>query len=172
MRKRTLFIEVALLTIIGGAFLNSAQKFMSESDNKSNSSQNIDIKKADYSFAKPVSKEESTNFFQYKTKCLLKGESVTTTAPRIRITGELCGIPKFKRNPSSLMSNTLNKDKNNFKIMNESTNYNATVFSDLSKKTFSSDFIPLETGTNKISMLFEYENGTKIPIEVTVVRKK
>lgn len=170
MKKRTIIIEIAIIGIIGGVFLNSATKFMSESDPTPNQ-QNVDTKKSEYSFAKPISKEDSNSFFQYKTLCLQKGEQVNTDAPRIRITGSFCGYNFQKRKPSNL-TNQSKSDNMNFKIYNESTNYNATVFSDIQKKTFSTDFIPLELGTNKISMMFEYENGTKSPVELTVFRKK
>ena len=171
MKKRTLITEIAIIGVIGVVFFNSARKFLTESDVQKPVDQKIDRRTAEYPFAKPVEKDDSTGFFQYKTNCEHKGETVTTYAPRVRITGHYCGYIKNKRKPSSI-PNDSNQGKSGFKIFNESSNYTATVFSDESRKTFSTDFIPLEQGINKITMNFAYNDGNTYPVEVTVIRKK
>ncbi len=109
---------------------------------------------------------EQTGYIPYRTQCKTSGESLQTSAPRIRIVGTPCGL----RAPASVPS-PASAPLTQSRVENSTTRYVATVFNDPVTREFSTDFIPLDTGTNRIRLEFKYGNGSTHPATLTVVRK-
>lgn len=84
----------------------------------------------------------------------------TTQASKIRLVGTLCGIPE------GTASQGLKTE-----IANESNRANATVFTDLSQKRYSTDYIQLNKGENAISVKITYPNGKTSSQSVRVNRE-
>lgn len=111
----------------------------------------------------------STGFVPYETKCQSSGEVFETSAAKMRILGPFCG--STGRNLAGDNGAKGNTEVADYRIENSTTHYTATVFSDFSAGKFSTDFIPLEPGPNKVVMEFRYKNGKVFPVELTVIRK-
>lgn len=81
-----------------------------------------------------------------------------TDAPKVSITGPLCGLSKnFKLERTE--------------VINRTTNKTATVITDPTKGMFSTDFIQLNAGRNQISVRFIYKDGKELSRQLIVLRK-
>lgn len=80
-----------------------------------------------------------------------------TTASKVRLSGLICGksIEKLK---SLQISNTTNQ-------------FNATVFTDIDEKKFSTDYIPLNLGRNEFHLEFTYSDQKNLT-QVVLLDKK
>lgn len=116
----------------------------------------------------PASPEVS-GLTPYETKCQ-PTEVFETGASKVRVLGPLCGMSG--RQPGSSPSGAASEPgPTEHRIENATTRYVATVFSEKGSGRFSTDFIPLELGANRILMQFSYKGGRIVPIELTVLRK-
>jgi hypothetical protein len=87
-------------------------------------------------------------FSQVELKCDA-GNLQDTAAQKVRISGALCGLEQTTEKATIVKS----------QITNTSTRYTATVFTDLSRGKFSTDYIPLIAGTNTLHVEFVYPDG-------------
>ncbi|MBI3542714.1 MAG: hypothetical protein HY075_05500 [Deltaproteobacteria bacterium] len=94
------------------------------------------------------------------------GEVFETSAAKIRILGPFCGNPG--RQVASADAETSLVE---YKIENVTSHYVATVFSDHGSGKFSTDFIPLEPGPNRVLMEFKYKGGKVYPVDLTIIKK-
>ncbi len=81
-----------------------------------------------------------------------------TTAPRLRLTGPLCGGTAQVPMKAAAITNTTN-------------HYTATVFNDADAGKFSTEYIPLTAGDNIIRVDFIGQDGKSETRTVTVNRK-
>lgn len=84
----------------------------------------------------------------------------STQASKIRLVGSLCGITEGSG------SKGLKTE-----ITNESNRANATVFTDLSQKRFSTDYMQLNKGENAISVRITYPDGKTVQQSIRVNRE-
>jgi len=87
-----------------------------------------------------------------------ESQSFATQANKIRLTGTLCGI-----NNSG--------DDNNLKkttLKNSTTTYEATVFASPSNSKFSTEYIQLNQGENKLHLEFLYSDGNRFSQDLTI----
>ena len=99
----------------------------------------------------------------YETKCKVSGETHDTTSNKLRIVGPFCGTIRGIAANHALISD--------IQIENTTNHYVATVFIDRDSMKFSTDFIPLDQGINKISMAFHYKSGKVVPVGIDVTKK-
>jgi hypothetical protein len=82
----------------------------------------------------------------FSLDCSAKGRAIRTASQKIRIIGKACGA--VVRSPASASKeSTANQ---NVSVINETTQYSATVFWDDAGIEYSTDFIPLHPGKNTI----------------------
>ena len=87
---------------------------------------------------------------QFEVDCH-KGLESSTQANRARIQGELCGLQVPSDGAKLTSAN----------ITNLSNQFTATVFAQNDSRRFSTDYIPLKAGENKIRVEFAYSGGMK-----------
>jgi hypothetical protein len=87
-----------------------------------------------------------------------KPTGTETTAPRLRLTGPLCGGTPQVPMKAAAITNTTN-------------HYTATVFNDADTAKFSTEYIPLTNGDNVIRVDFIGQDGKSQTRTVTVSRK-
>jgi hypothetical protein len=104
----------------------------------------------------------SQSFLNFDIKCE-GGNTKETTATKVRLTGNLCGM---LTGISQDVGNQLMKSA----ILNQANKFNATVFTDVSAGKFSTDYIPLNSGENPIKIEFTYKNGKVFTQEFNVSR--
>lgn len=159
-------METGIFTVVSLIFLNSVYnlftdgKIMGEKERQpmvALASRNIDVRQ-------PASTTEAavSGFVPYETKCPLTNEVFETTGTKVRITGPYCDAAS--RRVASLQAIDT-------RIENVSSRYIATVFNDRSSHRFSTDFIPLESGVNKILIQFLPKGGKAHASQLTIVRK-
>lgn len=176
-------IEMGIFTVISLIFFNSVYQLFSDGKFSGEvARQTIEVKPSGRSLASKstesgpnVSIENiatSGSSSPYETLCKPSGELLETQAAKIRIVGPFCGHPTHLAQPkTNTETETIDSDAN-LKIENSRNKFAATVFSDFENGKFSTDFIPVEVGTNKIIMEFQYKKSRKVfPVEVIVVRK-
>jgi len=84
------------------------------------------------------------------------------TTTKLRLAGPLCGV-ESPAESSTLMEATITNQANQFK---------ATVFPDVNTGRYSTDYIPLNTGENKIQVEFRYKSGgQKFSQNITIMRR-
>ena len=76
----------------------------------------------------------------------------TTDAAKIRLSGPLCGIGV--KTPQDAKPKLLKAE-----VVNRTTNTAATVFTNATDGSFSTDFIPLNPGRNQIQLKWIYQGG-------------
>jgi hypothetical protein len=81
-----------------------------------------------------------------------------TTAPRLRLTGSLCGGTTQAPVKAAAITNTTN-------------HYAATVFNEAATSKFSTEYIPLANGDNVIRVDFMRQDGKSETRTVTVTRR-
>ncbi len=104
----------------------------------------------------------SPSFLNLDIKCEAPSNK-ETTATKVRLTGNLCGIATSDSKDSS---NQMLKAA----ILNQANKFNATVFTDFNAGKFSTDYIPLNSGENPIKVEFSFRNGKVFTQEFNVVR--
>lgn len=76
-----------------------------------------------------------------------------TQATKVRLKGPLCGLSPIL---SQLQEEVLIVKAT---VTNRTNHYESAVFSDLSNQTFSTEYIPLNSGKNEIHLEFAYTNN-------------
>lgn len=188
MKNRLKAVEMSIFAVVSLVFLNSVYslftdgKFLEESARRPIAVKEHvpSVQKAEPPEARSVAAEsgkkadEASGFVPYETQCNPAGERFETSAAKVRILGPFCG------STSRVPAAAPNKDSSgaapgtsliDYKVENVTSRYSATVFSDYSTGKFSTDFIPLERGANKVVMEFRYKSGKAYPVELTIVRK-
>jgi len=92
--------------------------------------------------------------------CDLAGEQ-QIVAGKVRITGPFC-----KGSGSSSAEAPLKTT-----LVNEANQFSATVFTDSSAGRFSTDYIPLNVGSNPIHVEFQYSNGSAVKKTFVLLKK-
>ncbi|MEW6057535.1 MAG: hypothetical protein AB1540_13060 [Bdellovibrionota bacterium] len=177
MKPRFSGAEISIFCVVSLIFLNSVFQLFTDG-RFSNEPGRLPIALEKPDSRTPAQSQQAPaanidNFVPYETKCTSTGEFFQTNAAKIRIAGSLCGAPIDNRQVSSASgaSEPAPAGFSEAKIENKSTNFNATVFHDQVGGKFSTDFIPLEQGKNRIELLFKYKNGKKFPFQLIVERK-
>lgn len=106
----------------------------------------------------PAARAQST-FKSLEVRCETNSES-ETTAQKVRLAGPLCGADA-QGGVGQLLKTTVTNSANRFA---------ATVFLDTSGGRFSTDYIPLNTGKNPISLEFVYRGGKTVTEQWTLTR--
>ncbi len=114
--------------------------------------------------ANPVSETRapastSQSFLNVDFNCQTQKE-MTTSAPRIRLTGPLCG--SSDSTGTQLIKTVIHNDANKF---------TATVFTDVNSGRFSTDYIPLNSEKNPIRVEFLYKGGKTVTNDFVVTRQ-
>lgn len=111
-----------------------------------------------------VSSPPSTpTFANMEVNCGANAQA-TTSADRVRLTGTLCGAQTGAasgRSPASMLRT---------EILNQTNRAQATVFTDPGSGKFSTDFIPLAAGVNRIELRFVYPGGRTVMEQFNVLR--
>jgi hypothetical protein len=102
----------------------------------------------------------SDSMRSFDFQCDLAGEK-DIMAGKVRISGPFC--KGTGTNPQELPLKTT--------LFNEATQFTATVFMDSSAGKFSTDYIPLNIGSNPIQIEFRYANGNSVK-KAFVLNKK
>lgn len=168
-------VEMAIFAIVSLIFLNSAYSLFMDGRFGSDPAKPSLAAKGEPTpnLQKDYRSEPNStlsSFIPYETKCQATGEVFETTAAKVRILGPLCGAvgrQLASDSPSGRTENILT----DYRIENITSRYVATVFSDSTNGKFSTDFIPLESGTNKILMEFRYKGGKVFPVELKIIKK-
>lgn len=184
-RNRLRSIEVGIFTVVSLVFLNSVYHLFTDGRFLTNQSPRPLVASSQTSNneargPKPASVAEhasqttkqSQELIPYEIGCLSEGESFETAAAKVRVTGPFCGSAS-RELASDRIESQVAKGVTPYqlKIHNQTNNYAATVLNDLQSGTFSTDFIPLERGTNKVSMEFFYRNKKPHTYGLSVIRK-
>lgn len=82
-----------------------------------------------------------------------------TQAQRIKLVGSLCGVSSGK---------DASKEIKKTQVTNLATAYEATVFTDETRATFSTDYIELNLGKNPIRVEFLFQDGKKVVQEISI----
>lgn len=171
MRNKFTAVEMGIFAVVSLIFMNSVYHLFMDgrlSGNERRPLAGTPVRSV------PVTKTKMDDLAVYETRCVLQGESYETSASRIRILGPLCGAPN--RSPASVngtASATSSKPDPGLvssTVENATTRFAATVFTDHGTSDFSTDFIPLEKGRNRIVMQFRYKTGKIQPIELYINR--
>lgn len=87
-------------------------------------------------------------------------KETTTSASKVRLSGELCGSGKAKDGPKLLKA----------QVVNQSSKDAATVFSDTENHKFSTDYIHLIAGRNAIHIEFTYKDGKSAAQDIVIMK--
>lgn len=87
-----------------------------------------------------------------------------TTASKVRIVGPICSPDSDSVEDSS----TSSQKWSNAVVKNQRNSFQATLFPDFTHGKFSTDYIPLEEGENKLKLEFTYPNESTIQSELTL----
>ena len=179
MKNRFKAVEMGIFAVVSLIFLNSVYnlftdgKFIGDNDRQALSQPKpavlpIGEKAGD---GRQISSEGISGFVPYETRCQTSGEVFETKAAKVRILGPFCGASGRQLAGASAGDTKAEAALTDYKIENVTSHYTATVFSDHASGKFSTDFIPLEPGENKVIMEFKYRNGKVFPVELTIIRK-
>jgi hypothetical protein len=97
---------------------------------------------------------------QFDFRCDLSGEQ-SIEAGKVRLSGPFCSGTGGISADSPIKT----------AILNEANQFTATVFMDGSTGRFSTDYIPLTSGSNPIAVEFRYANGASVKKSFTLLKK-
>lgn len=155
-------VEFAILGVVGLVLVNSVYHLVSASPDVVSTAQNT------RTIASTRVGEQAES---YETKCREMGEIFVTTASRIRITGPYC---HSQRAEQALDGRSIASTQEPLALdaSNLSSAYSATVFKDNVTQRFSTDFIPVLVGSNKIRVNFQYPASKTFQLDVNIERKE
>lgn len=178
MKGKLNALEMAIFSAVCLVFLNSVYRLFMDGRLMGDPSRTPVAKQETVTQTKS---EPVAGFVPYETKCQPSGEIFETSATKVRILGPFCGAAvnnpgrQIAATDDEVASTTAAKPLTlqllEYKIENTTNHYVATVFSDPGSGKFSTDFVPLESGSNKLVMEFKYKGGRVFPVELTVIRK-
>jgi hypothetical protein len=161
LKFRTNPIEILILSVIGLIFFNSVYNLFY-------GQQSVKITAADYSAGVATSSGRAIEgrgpasivasmpgYANVDVRCENDGEH-GTSANKVRLAGELCGVQ------SLIDGNELSSAT----VVNEANKFTATVFSH--GGSYSTDYIPLNSGKNPIRVEFVYRGGKKHSQDIVV----
>ncbi|MCC7441655.1 MAG: hypothetical protein IT285_08480 [Bdellovibrionales bacterium] len=85
---------------------------------------------------------------------------IPTSAERVRLSGGLCGLPTGSGSEGLIKT----------EIVNQTNRTAATVFTDVTAGKFSTDFIPLNPGLNRLELKFVHQGGKTVVERVQIMR--
>jgi hypothetical protein len=168
MKHRFKSLEIGIFSVVSLVFLNSVYGFLSNGHF-------LGIRRL-ASSPKPVLNRsvssELESFTQYETTCHPAGEVLRTQAAKIRVVGAYCGASSVRQVASvpAAAGAAPPVEPLDYRVENASTHYLATVFTDHEAQRFSTDFIPLNPGSNKILMDFKYRSGKTHTVVIEFIR--
>lgn len=143
-------IELAVTAAIGGVFLYSLMQLIYSDSTAATSSALVAMKARPTSEGRHPLSAANSPLLTLAVECKPAMES-STTASKVRLQGDLCGV---KSPDEGIRLNTAT-------IINTSNQFSATVFAQNDSNHFSTDFIPLAPGANKIHLEFSYSGGIR-----------
>jgi len=87
-----------------------------------------------------------------------------TTANKVRIVGPICNTEGTPTDESTASS----KKWTNALVQNQKNSFQATLFPDFTHGKFSTDYIPLEEGENKLQLEFTFPDGSTTRSELSL----
>lgn len=110
-------------------------------------------------------------FVNLEFSCEDSGEH-KTGATKLRLNGPLCrAADEAGQERAPAAAGSVAADLIRTEITNSANSATATVFTDVQAAKFSTDYIPLERGTNSLNVKFVYKGGKVISQTFTVVRE-
>ncbi len=99
--------------------------------------------------------------------------ALETTATKVRLNGPLCGGAKaggavHLREPASSDPSRVLKTT----IVNQTNQFTATTFPDSHTRSFSTDYIPLDPGTNRLRVDYLFQDGLSVTQEIVITRNQ
>jgi hypothetical protein len=143
-------IEVLVASTLGVVLVQSLYQLLYQGPIDPSSSALVPMKAKPTSEGRKVASAEPSPLLNVHINCA-KGSEAITQASRARIQGELCGR-KTSEEGAKLSSAT---------ITNASNQFVATIFAQNDSNYFSTDYIPLSQGQNKIHVEFSYIGDSK-----------
>jgi hypothetical protein len=151
-------IEILVFSAISVVFANSVYNlFYGQQNIDVTATAAVPTAAATQESRSPASVTESSMNLQ--VRCGQKQEQVTD-APKIRLSGDLCDIQSLSEGQDLQIAT----------IINGANKFTATVFAH--GGTYSTDYIPLNTGKNPIQIEFQYRGGKKSTQDLTIVRNE
>ncbi len=154
-------IEVLIASALGVVFVHSLYQLLYETPSGPTSTALVAMKAKPTSEGRSIASSiTSPTLLNLELDCSKSIESVTQ-ATKARIQGELCGIKP------SLEGGKLNSAS----VTNTSNQFVATVFAQNDSTHFSTDYVPLMPGQNKIHVEFSYSGGIKTYSQDLIITK-
>ena len=149
-------VEILIFSAISVVFANSVYNlFYGQQNIEISSTVATPTAAANSETRGPASISESAMNLQ--VRCGARQEQATDAA-KIRLSGDLCDIQALGDGHDLQVAT----------IINGANKFTATVFAH--GGTFSTDYIPLNTGKNPIQLEFQYRGGRKFSQDLTVTR--
>ena len=150
-------VEVTIFSIVALVFVNSVYNLVYERDG-------FHPKTLKPMASNPISEGNRApasaavrTYLSFEVPC--EGEfQKESSANKVRLSGSLCGMDKYTTAQTLIHASILNK----------TNGFSATVFSDAETGKYSTDYIPLKSGENKISVEFTYHNGRTFSLDGTI----
>jgi hypothetical protein len=164
-------VELLILTTIGGVFLNSVYHLLYDP----REFRQVALQEM---AANPISEGRSpasvTSAFQTTDIPCSSVLERSTSAAKIRLFGSFCSGSEGASGNSGILGPTTVSSTIDFKsdslvrsaITNETNRFNATIFADESAGKYSTDYIPLAPGKNKVKLEFAYKSGKVVTQEI------
>jgi hypothetical protein len=143
-------IEIIIASTLGAVFVQSLYQILYQGPIDPNSSALVPMKAKPTSEGRTTASAHASPLINIQMDCA-KGPDSNTQASKARIQGELCGM-KSAEEGIKLNSAT---------VTNASNQFVATVFAQNDSNQFSTDYIPLLPGPNKIHVEFSFSGGVK-----------
>ncbi len=143
-------IEGLIAGVLSIVFLQSLYQLLYQGPSNLSQSALLPMKAKPTSEGRRAASTEPSPLLNLELDCTKGGESVTQ-ATKARLQGEMCGI---KPTTEGIKLNAA-------VIKNDSNQFMATVFAQNNSRHFSTDYIPLVQGPNKIHVEFEFSGGLK-----------
>ena len=169
MKNKFRAVEVGIFSIVSLVFLNSVYNLFTDGRLLGSAERKPLAVQPASTQGDGKGTDAVAGFVPYETKCQPSGEVFETSAAKVRILGPFCG--SSGRTIAGDGTSKGDPSLTDYRIENSTSRYTATVFSDFAAGKFSTDFIPLEPGPNKVIMEFRYRGGKVFPVELTIIRK-
>lgn len=159
-------VEIAIFAVVAIVFMNSAYRLVYSRDTfkavalAPMNSNPVTEKRAPASLVEAAPATSSVPFFLNMDVSCGPALSQDTQATKVRLTGPLCGAST----PDEV------KAFSKARIVNGANKFSATIFPDTTANKFSTDYIPLESGTNAIQLEFTYSAGKTAAHEIILNR--
>ncbi len=153
-------IEVLIASTLGGVLIHSLYQLLYQDPAGPASTALVSMKAKPTSEGRKLASAKASPLLNLELNCE-KGVESATEASKARLQGQLCGL-KMTDEGMRLASAT---------ITNTSNEFIATVFAQNDSNRFSTDYIPLAPGENKIRVEFSYSGGGKPFFQDVLIKK-